>query len=186
MWREIDRWVSFAARWIAVLGVAAALVTTAGGWAGQVIDEIIDGRIKRAIAAHEAKHPVDAVLPPNTVIMTDKDCADVPGWAAYTRAAGRLPVGAGAGVDINGVGREFRVDVEDTLGEYEHTLTVPELPAHSHMFHIGKKGGGWRRGSGPKERIEESHPTGTTGENMAHNNMPPTFAMNFCIRIAGG
>ena len=118
--------------------------------------------------------------------MTDRDCADVPGWATYTRAAGRLPVGAGAGVDINGVGREFRVDVEDTLGEYEHTLTEPELPAHSHEFKFGKKGGGKRRGSGDHDRMEKPHPTEPTGENLAHNNMPPTFAMNFCIQVAGG
>ena len=172
MWREIDRWVSFAARWIAVVGFLAVLVTTAGGWAGDVIDEVINARINDAIATHEAKQPVGAGLPRNTVIMIDKDCANLPGWTAYTRAAGRLPVGTGAGVDINGVGRSFRVDAEDTLGEYEHTLTRDEMPKHFHEHKFGAKGGGSRRGAGDHQRWEKPYPTGTAGRDVPHNNMP--------------
>ena len=160
MWEKVDGWVSFAARWIAVLGFVAAVVTTAGGWAEGAIDKIIDLRIKKAIDAHEDEHPGDSVLPLDVVIMTEKDCASLPGWVPYIRASGRLPVGSGTGVDINGVGRTFRVDADDTMGEYEHKLTVSEAPAHRHMFKFGAEGGGTRRGAGGPSPDGEPAPDG--------------------------
>ena len=49
-------------------------------------------------------------------------------WEAY--AQGRVLIGVGQGTDANGVKKTFNAGA--TGGEYEHTLTVGEIPAHSH------------------------------------------------------
>ena len=64
-------------------------------------------------------------LPRNTIIMVEEECTTLPGWVPYAKAAGRMPIGAGTGSDINNVARIFRVQDDDDSGEYVHTLTVP-------------------------------------------------------------
>ena len=49
-------------------------------------------------------------------------------WEAY--AQGRVLIGVGEGTDANGVKKTFSAGA--TGGEYEHTLTVGELPSHNH------------------------------------------------------
>ena len=49
-------------------------------------------------------------------------------WEAY--AQGRVLIGVGQGTDANGVKKTFNAGA--TGGEYEHTLTVGEMPIHSH------------------------------------------------------
>lgn len=49
-------------------------------------------------------------------------------WVAW--GEGRVPVGAGTGVDSNGVSKTFGPAV--TGGEYNHTLSNAEMPIHRH------------------------------------------------------
>lgn len=49
-------------------------------------------------------------------------------WEAY--AQGRVLIGVGEGTDANGVKKTFNAGA--TGGEYEHTLTVGEMPSHNH------------------------------------------------------
>ena len=123
-------------------------------------------------------------LPRNTIIMVEEECTTLPGWVPYAKAAGRMPIGAGTGSDINNVARIFRVQDDDDSGEYVHTLTVPEMPAHTHEHDRGAStathsGGSSRLGFGT------SRTTSSTGGSEPHNNMPPTFTMNFCIQVGG-
>ena len=48
-------------------------------------------------------------LPRNAIIMVEEECTTLPGWVPYAKAAGRMPIGAGTGSDINNVARIFRV-----------------------------------------------------------------------------
>lgn len=50
-------------------------------------------------------------------------------WIAW--GAGRVPVGVGTGTDINSTTQTFAAD--STGGEYSHTLTTQEMPAHYHV-----------------------------------------------------
>ena len=49
-------------------------------------------------------------------------------WESY--GEGRTIVGAGTGTDENNVKKVF--EINQTGGEYQHTLTVNEMPAHKH------------------------------------------------------
>lgn len=57
-------------------------------------------------------------------------------WEAY--AQGRVLIGVGQGTDANGVKKTFNAGA--TGGEYEHTLTVGEMPAHNHTASTNSTG----------------------------------------------
>lgn len=128
--------------------------------------------------------PYDGTKFENAIIITDSDCASLgPGWKTYGQMAGRFPVGAGQGNDINGVIRSFAPGQRDTEGEYVHTLSIPEMPEHRHKIESGRMDR--RRCTGGcyswvKSGIVE---TGPTGESSPHNNLPPYSVVNFCKLI---
>lgn len=81
--------------------------------------------------------------------------------------------------------------VESTGGEAEHTLTVDELPSHSHDMIIKNTNESGRTyeannsgsGSSGFENFATWH-TKTTGGGKAHNNLPPYLAVYMWKRIA--
>ena len=52
-------------------------------------------------------------------------------WESF--GEGRTLVGAGTGTDENNVQKVF--EIEQTGGEYEHTLTIAEMPRHQHSIY---------------------------------------------------
>lgn len=183
MWERVDWWTSIASRAIAIGAVLAVIVSTAGGWAQKTINGYVDGRVERRMAESEGAGgvPPVATWPLDTIIMTEQECTSLAGWVPYGRAAGRVPIGAGSGVDINGVGRVFSTDEDDLVGEYVHTLTVEEMPAHSHEHNRRTTSNTHAGGSAGRGHTGDTA-TGMTGGSRPHNNMPPSFAMNFCIQ----
>ena len=188
MWERFDSWTSVASRLISIGGILAVITSTAGGWAQDTINGYVDGRVEKRLAQEESlgeQPPVVApsapTVPLNAVIMTEHECTSLVGWVPYPRAAGRIPIGAGSGVDINGVGRVFSTDEDDSVGEYEHTLTVEEMPAHSHE-HNRRTTRNTHEGGSVGAGHTGSRTTSETGGNRPHNNMPPSFTMNFCIQ----
>jgi len=93
--------------------------------------------------------------------------------------AGRVPIGAG---DAGPLGVLTR---GDQVGEYEHTLTVDEMPAHTHEHHkhtidIDVEGdaiGIPQTVPGPGFMDQ----TGSTGGDQAHNNVQPSEAVVYAI-----
>jgi microcystin-dependent protein len=70
----------------------------------------------------------------------------------------------------------------DTGGESEHTLTVDEIPAHTHTYTAATLSAGLI-GEIPAS-VAEPNPfsnTGSTGGGEAHNNMPPYLALGAWI-----
>ena len=68
-------------------------------------------------------------------------------------------------------------------GEVSHTLTINEMPSHSHSSatHNTEWETGSYRGNG---NLASSGSTGSTGGNGAHNNMPPYLVVYMWERTA--
>lgn len=101
-------------------------------------------------------------------------------WAAF--AAGRVLVGIDAGQT------EFDA-VEETGGEKTHTLTTPEIPAHTHNIAQSKRGGYIGNnefytiadGGGTPNTNKVSESAGGGG---AHNNLQPYIVVYMWKRTA--
>lgn len=110
-------------------------------------------------------------------------------WAGTTWSAiaeGRVLIGAGTGNDGT---NSLTVDGGDTGGEYQHTLSVNELPSHTHPFSIINN---------PKIKVSQvdadkgirddnqpdSYTTSATGGGQSHNIMQPYLGVYMWERTA--
>jgi len=78
-------------------------------------------------------------------------------------------------------------DVNTTGGEINHKLTIGEIPSHTHQyFPPGNPNNCWASGacSGTQftERQNNLFPTGATGGDLSHNNMPQYYILAFIMR----
>ena len=124
---------------------------------------------------------VDAFHGEGRIVMAVAECSTLgPGWVPHSGLAGRFPVGAGAGTDESDVQRNFVLD--QVGGEYEHTLTLSEIPPHQHSDDRVVSHN--RRCDGNCSSLvrEGSSQTGESGDGDAHNNIPPFRVVNFCTR----
>ena len=93
---------------------------------------------------------------------------------------GRGPIGAGQGSGLTN-----RV-LGQRSGAETHTLTIAEIPSHSHSVHGTDHNNTPRHtdySSGEYGNYINNHTnTGSTGSNQPHNNMPPFAVVNFIIK----
>ncbi|HET6147592.1 MAG TPA: hypothetical protein VFH68_08665 [Polyangia bacterium] len=145
-----------------------------------------------------------ASVPTGAVMAFDLDACPA-GWAPFAPAGGRTIVGTNA-AGGNGLSARTR---GQTLGEEAHTLTVAELPAHSHT---GTTAGGnamtyrvvyttlgantannhavgWTGGSAFTDYTDANYAlsahthafaTAAAGGGQAHNQMQPSLALLYC------
>jgi hypothetical protein len=103
------------------------------------------------------------------------------GWNRI--AEGRFVVGVGAGTDSNLKGKSFSGG--ENYGEYEHTLTISEMPAHTHDLNIVRRD---VDATGSQNAANTtSYPSGTTsstGGDAPHNNIPPSFGLYIWKRVS--
>lgn len=126
-------------------------------------------------------------LPVGSLYMngsTPTDPATLLGYGTWASlGAGRVLIGAGTGTDSNGVSRTFSNG--DTGGEYVHTLTIPEIPSHTHTIFSQLRGpsGGTGRQQLPTTSTGDLD-TQSTGGGGTHNNIQPYLAAYFWMRTA--
>ena len=91
------------------------------------------------------------------------------GWSVYSAGVGRMIVGAGGGRGLGAMG-----------GAETHTLTVAEMPSHSHETprSANSVNDNHLRGEGDNQRAGPR--TSPAGGGQPHNNMPPYVALTFC------
>lgn len=63
-----------------------------------------------------------------------------------------------------------------------HTLTVGQMPSHSHTFRAAFQGGNVESGGGDPEASNEDLTTNSTGGSGPHNNVQPTLVLNYIIK----
>lgn len=120
-------------------------------------------------------------IPRGAVIaFTSERCPE--GWSRYSDVDGRMIVGVGRRA---GASKEFIYSFKDTGGEEEHTLTIAELPGHSHNSNYALNGQSlpWGPGSHPIPTSAANKGAATdwiAGGGQPHNNMPPYIALHFC------
>ena len=94
------------------------------------------------------------------------------GFGTWVALYDRMLIGAGSGYGNGGTG-----------GEVNHTLTIGEMPSHTHTFGI-TNGNAGSAGGYAGQPVTFNPETSATGGNAAHNNMPPYLAVHMWKRTA--
>lgn len=131
------------------------------------------------------KYVDDAVsgagIPAGVIVMWSGTASAIPsGWALCNGQNGtpdlrdRFVVGAGSSYAVGAKG-----------GEASHTLTVEEMPRHSHSVSSlsSTSSGSLPVGSGGSRLENSSKTTVATGGGAAHNNMPPYYALCYIMKL---
>ncbi|MDR7316995.1 tail fiber protein [Brevibacillus nitrificans] len=114
---------------------------------------------------------------------------------ALPNLKGRAPVHYGQGTSLS------HIPLGDMRGEEAHTLTISEMPAHTHTVNVSSgaaqkvspSGSFWAARENSYATVDSSIPdmglspiaVATAGGSQPHQNMQPYTVMNFCIAIEG-
>lgn len=138
----------------------------------------------------QGAYPVGAIY----LSVTDADPATLFGGTWERISQGRFLIGAGANVaNTTNYWGEYPAGKEnfpagEMGGEVEHTLTVDEIPAHTHSERLEwsntKAWGLTGTGEGANAVVDQGGVTGSTGGGKAHGNMPPYLVVYMWQRTA--
>ena len=106
------------------------------------------------------------------------------GWSGTTWSQisqGLFIVGVGTGIDSRGESKP--ITPGNNAGEYNHILTIDEMPGHTHTVGNIVLVNGYQ-GSGGGKVGRSSANSGSTGGSQAHNNTPPGFGLYVWQRTA--
>ena len=137
---------------------------------------------------------VDLLYPVNSIYITHDasvNPTDLFGIGTWERIAqGRFLLGAGDGVDPNGVERTYVVG-NDSWGTYKHALSLSEMPAHSHKTVVESKTSDGKGGSTTQNVGDDGNASGRVtltsskvGNNAPHENTPPAFGVHVWRRTS--
>ena len=154
---------------------AASAVSTANAASAtaQQAVEAVDGAIQ---AAANLMYPIGSIY----ISVSNTSPASLFGgtWAAF--GAGRALGG------VNSSDTAFN-SVEKTGGEKTHTLTISEMPSHSHTWSYDNVGGsysGVRIDNGNTSYYIYSKETSSVGGGGAHNNLQPYITVYMWKRVS--
>lgn len=154
------------------------------------IDVLIGSVVQSTTAAY-----LDLIYPVGSILCTALNITP----ATYLKtttwervANGLFIAGVGSNTDKNGdtvdIAAENNVS-NFNLGEYNHALTVAELPAHKHGYIPIQGDDANTHGAYVESAAGNSSPilpieTSVTGSNQKHSNIPPVFGMYIWKRVA--
>ena len=141
----------------------------------------IEDFVKGLVNSKPVTHVGQIIL--STTLNTADKVKNIYGgnWEAF--GAGKVLVGAGS----NG-GRSFTAG--STGGEYEHTLTINEMPSHTHTvtdWYFKRNEGDQLGNTHGDELLGNTYTTETTsasGSGRAHNNMQPYVVVYMWRRVS--
>ncbi len=140
-------------------------------------------------------------LPDGVVVASTEQCALLGnGWVSFEDGQGRIILGVGSTEDQRGETRSF-AKAGLVGGEFQHVLSVPELPFHGHPISVSQStnihdalaGNNDSASYGIDEHYRESSDSqnrwgtlsdvvGATGGGQPQNNMPPYITLYFCMK----
>lgn len=122
---------------------------------------------------------VGSGVPAGVIVMWSGSIDNIPsGWALCDGTSGtpdlrnRFIMGAGSSYSVGNAG-----------GEASHTLTINEMPAHSHSYNRAVSGSGWGGDDGSQSTGNIVENTGVSGSGAAHNNLPPYYALAYIMKL---
>lgn len=156
---------------------------------GVTTAKILDSNITAAKLATDA---LELAYPVGSIYMNSSS-ADNPSillgfgtWVAF--GAGRVLIGEGTATDAQPTPETKTFTNGDTGGEFNHTLTTAELPAHTHTHTAATKGPNAKGvGSGqspPTAVARQDETTSSTGGGDEHNNQQPFIVVRMWTRTA--
>lgn len=181
-----------------IIGVVSAGVLAVLAWlwnwgSGGGIVRALGGVSKAELSSFQT-------IPAGAVMAFDLPTGCPVGWSTFQRGISRMIIGASAtGLSVADVPN---LDVNDqrlrphsyqsTGGEEKHTLTVAELPPHSHGIQILqhseylRENRGYQGTDSVGRDAQQTDPkwavryTEIAGNGQAHNVMPPFIALFYC------
>lgn len=89
------------------------------------------------------------------------------------------------GINPSSAEDRFKI-VGNQFGEKEHTLTIEEMPKHSHTINRGADGTSYYglTGKEPEGQTPYAQETSSAGGSQAHNNIHPVEVVYFYKRVA--
>lgn len=136
----------------------------------QIVDAAVEGVLKEKVKILEASMPVGYLYASNS----PTEPKTLFGFGTWERIEDQFPLAAGSTYPAGSTG-----------GEATHTLTVNEMPSHSH-WPVAGNGSGSNRSASYRDSstvwYDNAMPTSSTGGSQPHNNMPPYYAMYMWIR----
>ena len=128
----------------------------------------------------------NAIFPVGQIVIKG-DNEDYSNWLGFTwerTAVGKVLVGIDStDTDFNEIGK--------TSGEKKHTLTLQEMPKHTHNLITGAKTNAWKEPNytigyqyQEPSAIVSSEGIESTGGNQPHNNLQPYQVVAYWKRVA--
>jgi microcystin-dependent protein len=154
----------------------------------KVGSEVMSPRQRMASCAYAMRSENVDSLPRGVIAMWSGTIATIPqGWALCDGTNGtpdlRDKFAVGGRQDSAGI---VQTNVSGALlqtgGEAKHTLTIAEMPSHSHAY-VDSYGGPTSGGGSEGNYSRLATGTGYSGGGAAHNNLPPYYALAFIMKL---
>lgn len=153
---------------------------------GAELEELTNG----SVTTLHSHPPGPCGFPAGGIVMWSGSIASIPaGWALCDGTNGTPDLRdrfiVGASQDDLGVAKtNVKGSLMQSGGEHEHTLTIAEMPSHSHSDHSHRKGPRIKEAVDLWLEEPTSSATGTAGGDQAHENCPPFYALAFIMKLA--